>query len=122
MIYPFRKLPIRGVIWYQGESVHPHPHPPPLPRRHVPGARLRCLAACERAGEANAGRAANYACQMRAMIEGWRSAWRTAAAGPEEASQAAAALANFTFIEHQLSACTYHLRVVISMATGIIMI
>lgn len=60
-----------------------------------------------RAGEANARRAANYACQMRAMIEGWRSAWRTAAAGQDEGSQTAAALANFTFIEHQLSACTY---------------
>ena len=43
---------------------------------------------------------------MRAMIEGWRSAWRTAAA-KEEGSQVATALANFTFIEHQLSACTY---------------
>ena len=64
-------------------------------------------------GEANAGRAANYACQMRAMIEGWRSAWQQSASSTEAAGTTSAEasssfdLGNFTFIEHQLSACTY---------------
>jgi hypothetical protein len=47
-------------------------------------------------GEANAGRYNNYTCQMRAMIEGWRGAWLNPPA-----------LKNFTFVLHQLSACTY---------------
>ena len=47
-------------------------------------------------GEANAGRYNNYACQMRAMIEDWRAAWLSPPS-----------LKNFTFIVHQLSACTY---------------
>jgi hypothetical protein len=66
MIYPFRKLPIRGVIWYQGESVHPHPPPRPSPDatflvpaygvwlracvqgRPTPGARQTTRARCAR--------------------------------------------------------------------------
>lgn len=47
-------------------------------------------------GEANARRYNRYACQMRSMIEGWRSAW-----------QGSGATENFTFVLHQLSACTY---------------
>ena len=53
-------------------------------------------------GEANAGRAAIYACQMRAMIQGWRDAWHESRHLPLPPT-----LANFTFIQHQLSACTY---------------
>jgi hypothetical protein len=46
-------------------------------------------------GEANANRADPYACQMRAMIEGWRNLWNNPPA-----------LKNFAFVLHQLSACT----------------
>ena len=51
-------------------------------------------------GEANARRYNNYACQMRSMITGWRDAW-------QPAMGSVPLLANFTFVEHQLSACTY---------------
>jgi hypothetical protein len=47
--------------------------------------------ACRYQGEANAGRANQYAEQMRAMIADWRQHWSTASN-------------NFTFILHQLSA------------------
>lgn len=47
-------------------------------------------------GEANAGRYNLYDCQMRAMIEGWRREWMNPPS-----------LKNFTFVLHQLSACTY---------------
>ena len=47
-------------------------------------------------GEANANRANPYVDQMRELITAWRDGW----ANP-------APLKNFTFILHQLSACTY---------------
>ena len=46
MIAPITKFPIRGCIWYQGES------------------------------NANAGEGIEYFHKMRALIQGWRSAWK----------------------------------------------
>jgi hypothetical protein len=43
---------------------------------------------------------------MRAMIQGWRDAWSHVLVA-HDASALPPFLANFTFIEHQLSACTY---------------
>ena len=46
MIAPITRFPIRGCIWYQGES------------------------------NANAGEGVEYFHKMRALIQGWRSAWK----------------------------------------------
>ena len=64
MIQPLLNVSIRGAVWYQGE---------------------------ENAGSVASGNA--YACQMKALVNDWRSKWNTAPGNKD-----------FPFIIHQLSA------------------